>query len=269
MQAEKPPYKNPAMLVPMLSKPGVKRDGTAYDNVGYHTDSKWVRWQRGRARKMWGQRMISNNYMYPSRGCFGYTQNGQYYLNSGSTGSLEQQTFNSNTLGAGPLVDITPSGFSSDVNNMWQFDILYDVASSNAFLIGHAAPNLADIDSNIQMPIYTASAFDTQLVAASSSSVAGGVVALPPYLFGLDADGGVIWCVANTPTDFTSTGSGSARVTGRKIVCGYSTRGGPGVSPSGVLWALDGIVVVTFVGGAPVWNFDRFASKGYSILSSQ
>lgn len=149
---------NPYSRVPMMSKAGVKRDGTPFDNLGYHTASKWVRWQHGRPRKMWGYKAISNAYTYPSRGCFGYTNNGSYFLNSGSSGNLEQQQFNFSG-NASALVDITPSGLSLNPNNMWQLDIQYDAASGNANLIAHCAPNLANIDSDVQTPIYYGNAY--------------------------------------------------------------------------------------------------------------
>lgn len=260
---------NPRKLVPIMSKSGVKRDGTQFDNLSLHTDSLWCRWQRGRARKMRGYKMISNQFTYPSRGCFGYTRDGQYFFNSGTNGNLEVQRFDPAGNGES-FIDRTPAGFVNDPNNMWQFDIQYDAVSNNANLIAHAAPNLTDIDSSTQQLIYYGDAFaNTPLMPIAASQVAGGAVSLYPYLFGLDADGGVIWSVVNTPSDMTGIGSGSARVTGRKIICGRGTRGGPGVNPAGLLFALDAIVRVTFSGGSTVFNFDRIASKGYSILSSQ
>lgn len=262
-------YINPARLVPLVSKPGVKRDGTKYDSMGLHTDSLWCRWQHGRARKMWGYNMISNNFSYPSRGCFGYSENGVYYLASGSPSNLQVQQFNMSAVG-GEFTDITPSALTPSSNNMWQFDIMYDAGTSNASIIAHAAPNLSAIDSNVQQPIFYGNAYTpVPLTEIASSAVAGGVVVLNPYLFGLDADGGVIWSVANTPSDFIGTGSGSARITGQKIVCGKPARGGPGADPAGILWALDAIINVNFVGGEAVFDFDRIVSKGYSILSSQ
>jgi hypothetical protein len=52
------------------------------------------------------------------------------------------------------------------------------------------------------------------------------------------------------------------------VLVGIPTRGGSGNAPSGLFFATDSLVRCSFIGGAPVFQFDPIAT-GYSILSSQ
>ena len=51
------------------TQPGVQRDGTVLDK-NYYSDGKWVRFQRGRPRKIAGYREIVNTLAGPSRGIY-------------------------------------------------------------------------------------------------------------------------------------------------------------------------------------------------------
>ena len=56
------------------TKPGIQRDGTVFDKEFYN-DGQWVRFQRGRPRKMLGYRQITNQMSGPSRGIWVNSQN--------------------------------------------------------------------------------------------------------------------------------------------------------------------------------------------------
>lgn len=259
--------RQPAKLVGMRSLPGVKRDGTVFEGNSY-TDAVWTRWQRNRPRKMWGYNRISNNFSAINRGLIGYSQSGSLYVHGGSAENLQQQQFTI-TGAAGSLVDRTPATLAPDDNNLWQFAQMYDGGSNTSVLIAHAAPNLADIDNTTTGDVFIGDAYDSSvLTSIPSSAVSGGICVLYPYLFGFTSNGGVIWSVENTPSDFTGTGSGNARITGAKVVAGFPARAGAGVAPAGLFFALDALVRCTFAGGAAVFNFDRIA-EGYSLLSSR
>lgn len=78
-----------------------------------------------------------------------------------------------------------------------------------------------------------------------------------------------MWSVPGDPTDFTGTGAGNAYVTGQKIVRGMPLRGGPGSSPSGLLWSADSLVRMTFTGDTTAaFAFDTISAQS-SILSAQ
>ena len=55
--------------------PGIQRDGTFFDK-NYYSDGRWVRFQRGRPRKILGFRSISNKLTGISRGIFVNSEDG-------------------------------------------------------------------------------------------------------------------------------------------------------------------------------------------------
>jgi hypothetical protein len=258
-------------LVPITARPGVMRDGTVLESQSY-TDAQWIRFQRGRPRKMGGMKNISNNFTALSRGCVTNTQGGQLFVHSGSSDLLEEVIFDSAGFGAG-LIDRTPSGFTTSADNVWQFDQLYDTQSTAVTLIAHAAQNLSAVDNNVAAPIYFGDAFGSSALTAITAPSAtgnpdGGVCVLHPYLFYYGSGGTVGWSVANTPQDLNSTGSGNARVTEGKVIYGVQNRGGQSNSPAGLFFATDSLVQAAFIGGDPVFAFNAIAN-GYSILSSR
>ena len=64
-----------------------------------------------------------------------------------------------------------------------------------------------------------------------------------------------------------ATGAGNARIAAQKIVKGVALRGGPGNSPSALLWSTDALLRMSFVGGELVFQFDTI-SPSSSILSA-
>ena len=76
------------------------------------------------------------------------SENGLNYVVSGfSTGIQQWTTDNDNGVGFGPT-DYTLSGFTSNANNLWQFDIGYDSSGGQTNnLIAHPGQNLSAIDS--------------------------------------------------------------------------------------------------------------------------
>lgn len=257
---------DPDVLYKVTSKPGIKRDGTVLEGE-YYTDGQWTRFQRGLPRKIGGIRMMTNDFDGVVRGANLSSKNSLLYLHAGSADLLQRGTFDYTGFG-GNVIDRTPAGFVTDDNNLWQMDVIYNSNTSSANLIAHAAPNLLDIGSATETDIYLGDAYGTSaLTAISSIQVSGGICTLYPYLFAYGNDGVVNWSVEDEPDDFTNTGSGTARVTGEKIVYGTQTRAGTGVAPAGLFWALDSLVRCSFSGGDAIFNFDQIAA-GYSILSS-
>ena len=131
---------------------GIQRDGTVFDK-NYYTDGKWVRFQRGRPRKMGGFRVISNQLNGPSRGIWVNTQNALTSIFSGYNDGLQVLTIDENGIGSG-VQDFTLSNFTASDNNLWQFDGFYDVSGSGLQAI-LAAPcqNLNSISSTVNTPV--------------------------------------------------------------------------------------------------------------------
>ena len=83
--------------------PSVQRDGTFFDK-NYYSDGRWVRFQRGRPRKILGFRSISNKLTGISRGIFVNSEDGVNTIFSGHESGLQTLTVDNNGVGSG-LVD--------------------------------------------------------------------------------------------------------------------------------------------------------------------
>lgn len=259
----------------MLSRPGVRRDGTMFDS-DYHTDALWCRWQRGRARKIGGYREISSSLSGPVSELFVTSRNGYATIHSGAPSNLERLQIDQSGNFAG-LTDRTPgSGFVADPNNLWQFDAMFDSGSSSMRILAHAAPNAAAIDQETQTNIFlgdlNATAALTNISGSNSvPTISGGLVVAPPYVFYFGDNGFITWSGPNLPADCTTGngggGSGGQRITAQKIVRGLVLRGGPTNAPSALFWSLDSVLRASFVGGAPVFKFDTISDQS-SIMSS-
>jgi hypothetical protein len=254
---------------PLRVMPGIKRDGTVFEG-SYWTSGEWVRFQRGVPRSIGGYQQVATGYHGPSRGVNQFAQAGIIHFHSGSANLLETTDVDPSGAATAGVTDRTPSGFVTDPQNVWQFTQLWNAAmgANNTALIAHAAPNLQDIDNNVTTKVWygdvTAS---TALVDTGATQVSGGVVALPPYLVTYGSNGSVAWSDVNQPTVWGSGDAGSARVTQQKIVKGLVTRGGPGFAPAGLLWSLDSLIRMYFVGSPAIFAFDTISDQS-SILSS-
>jgi hypothetical protein len=248
------------------SKAGVKRDGTQFEGDNY-VDSQWCRFDRGLPRKIGGYRQLTHSLNGPPRELDAISSGGYTFIHSGWSDGLERFTVDS-AYNAGPIFNRTPTGFTADDNNDWSFAEVYDTASDKLQIIAWAGPILGDVDSSTNRPIYYGDAYDTAALAAvadsPTSDVSGGVAALQSYAIRYGSNGLIGWSVSNKPSDFSGAGAGSARVTGQKIVKVLPLRGG-GQSPAGLVWSLDSLLRMYFVGGGPIWSFDTLSSQ-LSIL---
>lgn len=254
-------------IYPLNAAPAIQRDGTVLDTDAY-TDGSWCRFYKGRPKKIGGYRKMTDQYTGLVRGAGMFNRNGLSYIAAGSAGKLEQATFDSYSGFGGGISDRSPAAFSSDASNVWQAAYQFDAGTTSTRLIVHVAPNLTNIDNSATGNIYLGDATaTTALTAVASSAVSGGICVAGVYLMYFGSDGFIGWSVANTPTNLTGAGSGSARVTGGKIVRGLPLRGNSG--PAALFWATTGLIRGQFVGGATVFDFDTVSSDGYSILGAQ
>jgi len=134
------------------TKPGIQRDGTVFDKE-YYNDGRWVRFQRGRPRKMGGYREIVNDLAGPSRGMYLNPQQNFNNVFSGYSGGLQLLPISNVGTGSG-ITDMTLSNFTANANNLWQFDTFFDVSGSgNNLLLAHPGQNLTLIDNNVNTPV--------------------------------------------------------------------------------------------------------------------
>ncbi len=257
-------------IVQIMSKPGIKRDGTKFEGDQY-VDGQWVRFQRGLPRKIGGYRSINKFLRGLPRALHEYTQDLQTYVHAGSADRLER-FFIDGTYNTSVITDRTPaSGFTVDAGNLWQFATAYDTTNGNQ-IVAQVAPNLNCICNSDGGALFVGdllgtSALTQVTLVPGNFNVTGGVVTLPPYTFAFGNDGYAAWSVPNKPNDFTGSGAGNAYITGQKVVKGMPLRGGPGNSPSGLFWSADSLIRGTYVGGTAVFQFDTISAQS-SILSA-
>ena len=135
------------------TKPGIQRDGTTFDADAY-TDGSWVRFQRGRPRKMGGYREIVDDFAGPSRGIYLNPQQNFNNVFNGYSGGLQVLPISNTGVGSG-ITDITLTGFTANANNLWQFDTFFDgTGSGNNLLLAHPGQNLTLIDNNVNTPVF-------------------------------------------------------------------------------------------------------------------
>ena len=259
-------------IVQIKSLPGIKRDGTKFEGDQY-VDGQWVRFQRALPRKIGGYRSINKFLRGLVRTLHEYTQDSLTYVHGGSANLLER-FFLDASFNTSVISDRTPTTLVANAGNMWQFDV--DTALGGGLqLVAQVAPNLDCICNSAGGQLFTGDEFGTAVLVEVPAinlpavySATGGIVALHPYTVAFGNDGFVMWSVPGDPTDYVGSGAGNAYVTGQKIVRGMPLRGGPGNSPSGLLWSADSLIRMSYVGGTAVFEFDTLSAQS-SILSSQ
>jgi hypothetical protein len=249
--------------------PGIRRDGTDYSG-NYYIDGQHCRFQRGLPQKMGGHRETIGNLDYPSRGIYVNPSVSQADLAifSGDQNTLQEFFINQD----GTLISSanrTPIGFRQDPNNMWNFDVIYSATSGNNYIFAHAAPNLSDINSQIETPIYygllsSGGIDDTSVLSPMGHSVSGGMIALHPFLMTYSNDGLVSWTDERNPLDVVNTES----ICSQKIVTALQTRAG-NAAPGALFWSLDTLIRAYFSplpGNIPNFRFDTISDQT-SIMS--
>ena len=260
----------PEIIVQIRSLPGIKRDGTRLEGDQY-VDGSWVRFQRNLPRKIAGYRSINKYLKGVARTLHEYTLDLLTYVHAGSK-NLVEQFFIDGSFNTSVVTDRTPSTLALNDANLWQFDV-DTAAGSGLQIVAQVAPNLNCICNSAGGQVFSGDAFGSAVLTEITNfpavySATGGVVALHPYTVIFGNDGFVMFSTPGDPTDYTGSGAGNAYVTGQKLVRGMPLRGGPGNSPSGLLWSADSLIRMTYVGGTPVFQFDTISAQS-SILSAQ
>jgi hypothetical protein len=176
---------------------------------------------------------------------------------------------------------------------LWQFDLQYVPSGGDLQLIAHPGLNLFNIDNGIATPVYVGNVQPDSLqqwtfsVLADTGGqnptyrpieVSGGVCVLYPFLFVYGSNGFIANNHVDTNADFTTYNAqnlsdwngptaNQVNMASSKIVKGLPVRGGTN-SPSGLFWATDSLIRVSFTGAAPLyWRYDIISSQ-ISIMSS-
>jgi hypothetical protein len=250
----------------LASLPGILRDGTRLHAEGKWIEGQWMRFWQDVPRKMLGYREQLRNIDGIIRQFDVQSYDGFTYVHAGTQDVLQRYTIDLNSGLPSGLIDRTPTGFVASVNNNWQFTVVYNTANNSNLLLAHAAPNIQDISNTTERLVYFGEVRDTAaLLPITGSEVSGGIVAMWPYFVRYGNDGEVAWPAPGNLTDLTGTGSGSARPCGNKIVKGLPLRGTSG--PAVLMWSLDSLVRMQFVGGDAIFTFDTITTSS-ALLSS-
>lgn len=138
-----------AKVIQLQVKPGIQRDGTQFAAPCY-VDGEWVRFQNSLPRKIGGYKGVFLNAGGIPRGMTMTSEDGLNYVVAGFSDGMQQWTTdNDDGIGFGPT-NYTLTGFTSNANNLWQFDIGYDsTGGSTNNLVAHPGQNLSAIDSTV------------------------------------------------------------------------------------------------------------------------
>lgn len=170
------------------TQPGIQRDGTVTDR-NYYTEGRWVRFQRARPRKILGYREIVDTLAGPSRGIYVNPQDQFNNIYNGFYGGLQAVQINNQGIGSG-VTDMSLMDFTIDVNNLWQFDSLFDSGgSSDEIILAHPGINLANINNQINTPVLGGSTTGTSFskigvftATGATNSTTTVTLASPNYL---------------------------------------------------------------------------------------
>ena len=249
---------------------GIKRDGTLLEGE-FCSDGQWVRFQRGKAKKMGGYRRITDQLTGPVRKFLLWSRTTLNACTCFSGSKVETLLVDNNFTG-NDINDRTPSGFVTDADNMWTCDTQYDdaVGTTGTIILAHCNQSLSNIDDDRATKPYWAlanSASSQFAQITDAPAVSGGVFAMAPYTVLYGSDGLVAWSDANQPqvwSGSTNPGdAGSDRVTGSKIVCGLPLRAG---QTAGLLWSLDSVLRMDWVGGTSIFRFSTVSTQS-SVLA--
>lgn len=178
--------------------------------------------------------------------------------------------------------------FEPDSRLLWQFDLQYSPVGEQLKVLAHPGLNLNNIDNGVPSQVLVGDILPTspgvweftgladtsgQNPTYRAIAVDGGVCVLYPYIFVYGSNG----YIANnhveavygqqTLTDWNGPTANQVNMSSSKIVKGVPMRGGTN-SPSGLFWATDSLIRVSFTGQAPLyWRYDIISSQ-ISIMSS-
>lgn len=177
--------------------------------------------------------------------------------------------------------------FQPNAANLWQFDMQYDPQGGSLKVVAHPGQNLNNIvEDNPTQVLYGGilpnggvwEFYGLADISGNNPTYApvtcdGGVVMLYPFLFIYGSEG----LIANNHVDAVYTDQNLTNWNGPlanrvnmaagKIVKGMPVRGGTN-SPSGLFWATDSLIRVSFTGNsAQYWKYDIISSQ-ISVMSS-
>lgn len=214
-----------------------------------------------------------------------------FYTVASSSFSTPTTTVNLTTNIAGSPTSVWSYDYSyrpGDARNLWQWDMQYSPLGDSLKVLGHPGLNLVNVDNAVPTQVLIGDLLpnsnnqwefnglaDTggQNPTYQAIAVSGGVCVLYPYTFVYGSNG----YIANNNVsgvygeqniaDWNGATANQVNMAAAKIVKGMPVRGGTN-SPSGLFWASDSLIRVSFTGAAPLyWRYDIISNQT-SIMSS-
>lgn len=163
------------------TKPGIQRDGTVFDRP-YYTEGQWVRFQRGRPRKIGGYRAISEKIEGPSRGIYVNPRGSFNNIYNGYRNGIQLIPINNDGVGSG-LSNLTLSDFTPDDRNLYQFDTFTNTNGSGlTYQLAHPGLNLFDINNEENTPVLAGDITGTSMSALGVFTDTVSTINGTPYL---------------------------------------------------------------------------------------
>ena len=221
---------------------------------------------------------------------FSQTPGAPVYTVLSSTYGAPNTTVTLTTAFTGTPTDVWLADYyyQPDADNLWQMDIQYNPLGGALQVIAHPGHNLSNIDNGVPTQVYAGNIlpdvgnqWNFYGLADSAGAnptyrpivVDGGVCVLYPFIFVYGSNG----FIANNHVDSTYADqnfndwngplANQVNMAAGKIVKGMPVRGGT-QSPSGLFWATDSLIRVSFTGDpTQYWRYDILSSQT-SIMSS-
>jgi hypothetical protein len=254
-------------LLQLQPNPGIQRDGTDFDikQLGY-VDGKWVRFQRGKPRKMGGFKRIVAALNGPIRALNVTPVNNTARVLSCSTSGLQSLVVDRNGDQVGATVNRTPAGFVTNSKNMWSVASMYDDASGadQSIILAVATVSSDAVDTTNVGQVYYGNSYADAIFTPVTGVTCRGVFVTQPYAIYYGANGQVTWSNVNEPLNVLTGDAGSDRITNNTIVAGLPLSTGSG--PGGLLFSLDSVIRMDWVGGQSIFRFSKLTTNS-SIIS--
>lgn len=251
-------------LLPLIPAPGIKRDGSLLDCECWR-DGEWVRFHRGKPKKMPGFRLLNDKLESTVRSIVGCDLIGSHRFNFFSTRGIQSILLSPTGLG-GSIVSRTPSGYTANDKFLWSTGVMFDEAAGadKSLILAVPTSTAEHINDETENTVYSGGYDAEDQFVASSITCSGGLFVTQPYAIYYGTDGNVTWSNVNEPLNVTSGDAGSDRITALKLVKGLPFPTGTG--PGGLLWSLDSVIRMEWVGGQAVFRFTKLTHNS-SILA--
>lgn len=258
---------------PLISKPGIQRDGTPYASQSY-IDGQWCRFYMGRPRKIGGYKLIDIGNKDIIRSLFAVPKPNSIDTYLGRSSSISYNNFDFNGNGSGER-NRTPISYVPDANNVWDMDLFTTTSPTlKRYIVASSIPNGDDISNSVNGNIYYGDTSDNvplvQIFDTNSNplKVSGGIVFSSPVMVAYGNDGFVQW--SNFGDITTWDPSNNIIIDNTKIIQMYRTRGG--TAPQLLAWSLGSLLNLTYVpdsaGGAGTFSVSTIQDN-ITIMSSE